>query len=236
LIPRLSALTPSATAGRAVASTCWPVAATAPPATTVAARRIESEGVSCGAGVDRCAPPAPAVAMPSDSGGSRCARRPEGERCRATTFPSGSERPGRTSRSGGAGRTARGCGPCPVCDQVVIDPRGTLNADDLPLTHAAAELRSLSSAGRRVAKSACRRRHAVHRAPFGAESAPLLRRPALRRNRRAATAGAVPANGAVGVAGRRRINTAHGPRRDQEHGNLRASRPGKAFRVLVIYE
>ena len=90
-----------------------------------------SDEVSCRTGIDRWAPPAPAAAMRGQRG-LRCARRPWGERCRATTFPSGPTRSDRTP-VGGFGTKPPGSGSLSDrCDRAVIDPGATLTASRRP--------------------------------------------------------------------------------------------------------
>ncbi len=114
--PSRRTLAPSVASGSTCASAVWPAAARVPPARAVATTRLRSAGDSCG--TDRMeawwAPPTPAAAVTAGSGGPRCARRPPGERCRATTFPSGSRRGGRPVGSGGplGGAVLSGSRPC----------------------------------------------------------------------------------------------------------------------------
>src|SRR5690349_23533677 len=123
-----AAAMPSSTTGSAVVRACWAAAANVPPTTTAATACI-GVGKTDGSALDRWAPPDPAAATSADSGGPWYARRPLGERCRDTTFPSWiPPDPARTRRPGLSARPRGERGPCPVCDRVVIDPRTTLAA------------------------------------------------------------------------------------------------------------
>src|SRR6185312_13986367 len=154
-----AAAMPSSTTGSAVVRACWAAAASVPPTTTAATACI-GVGKTDGSMSDRWAPPDPAAAARADSGGPWYARRPLGERCRDTTFPSWTPHDlARTRRPGLSAGPLGERGPCPVCDRVVIDPRTTLAALRRRVESSAAPLRP-PGAEERQADAACRTGHA----------------------------------------------------------------------------
>ena len=155
-----AAAMPSSTAGSAVVRACWAAAASVPPTTTAATACI-GVGKTDGSALDRWAPPDPAAAARADSGGPWYARRPLGERCRDTTFPSWIPPDlARTRRPGLSAGPLGERGPCPVCDRVVIDPRTTLAALRRRVESPTAPLRP-PGVEERQADAACRPGHAA---------------------------------------------------------------------------
>src|SRR4051794_4556957 len=154
-----AAAMPSSTTGSAVVRACWAAAANVPPTTTAATACI-GVGKTDGSVLDRWAPPDPAAAARADSGGPWYARRPSGERCRDTTFPSWTPHDlARTRRPGLSAGPLGERGPCPVCDRVVIDPRTTLAALRRRVESPTAPLRP-PGLEERQADAACRTGHA----------------------------------------------------------------------------